>query len=81
VAAKTTSETLKVILKSQIKIIGESSVEISYVGQNQTIPNEAIIVCAGGILPTDFLKSVSINMETKYKILYGLAIQHERWHQ
>jgi thioredoxin reductase (NADPH) len=54
------------MLKSQIKAISESSVEISYEGQNQVLPNEAVIVCAGGILPTEFLKSIGINMETKY---------------
>jgi thioredoxin reductase (NADPH) len=66
VAIQTASGVLKVLMKSQIKTISESSVEISYEGQNQTIPNEAIIVCAGGILPTEFLKSIGINMETKY---------------
>jgi thioredoxin reductase (NADPH) len=66
VASQTASGKLNVLLKSQVKMISESSVEISYDGQNQTLPNEAIIVCAGGILPTEFLKSIGINMETKY---------------
>jgi len=66
VAAQSASGDLRVLLKSQIKSITESSVEISYDGQNQTIPNQAVIVCAGGILPTEFLKSIGINMETKY---------------
>jgi thioredoxin reductase (NADPH) len=66
IAAQTASGHLRVMLKSQIKAISESSVEISYEGQNQVLPNEAVIVCAGGILPTEFLKSIGINMETKY---------------
>ncbi len=30
------------------------------------IPNDAVIVCAGGILPTPFLKEIGIEVETKY---------------
>jgi len=30
------------------------------------IMNDAVIVCAGGILPTAFLKSIGIEVETKY---------------
>jgi thioredoxin reductase (NADPH) len=66
VAAQSASGRLNVLLKSQIKMISESSVEIFYEGQSQILKNEAIIVCAGGILPTEFLKSIGINMETKY---------------
>jgi thioredoxin reductase (NADPH) len=66
VAAQTASGRLKVLLKSQVRKISESSVEITYDGQNMVLPNDAIIVCAGGILPTEFLKSIGINMETKY---------------
>jgi len=57
---------LNVRLKSTVKKIGTDTLELSYEGQVQTIPNEAVIVCAGGILPTDFLKSIGISMETKY---------------
>jgi hypothetical protein len=30
------------------------------------VPNDAIIVNAGGILPTPFLKELGIEVETKY---------------
>jgi thioredoxin reductase (NADPH) len=30
------------------------------------LPNEAIIVCAGGVLPTGFLKTIGIEVETKF---------------
>jgi thioredoxin reductase (NADPH) len=66
VAEQTASGRLKVMLKSQIKSISETSVEIFYEGHSELIPNQAVIVCAGGILPTEFLKSIGINMETKY---------------
>jgi thioredoxin reductase (NADPH) len=39
---------------------------IEYNGQQISLRNDAVIVCAGGILPTAFLKSVGIDVETKY---------------
>ncbi len=66
VQAQSQSGRLKVLLKSQVKSISDSSVEISYEGNTEILRNEAVIVCAGGILPTEFLKSIGINMETKY---------------
>jgi thioredoxin reductase (NADPH) len=57
---------LTVMLKSKVKAIGQESVEIEYEGQQISLRNDAVIVCAGGILPTEFLKSVGIDVETKY---------------
>jgi len=30
------------------------------------LPNDAVIVCAGGVLPTGLLQSMGIRFETKY---------------
>jgi thioredoxin reductase/Pyruvate/2-oxoacid:ferredoxin oxidoreductase delta subunit len=57
---------LKVLLQSKVKRIGRHDVEIEHKGARMKIKNDAIIVCAGGILPTAFLKSVGIEVETKY---------------
>jgi hypothetical protein len=35
-------------------------------GQEVRIENEAVIVNAGGILPTGFLKEIGISVDTKY---------------
>jgi hypothetical protein len=35
-------------------------------GQNVTLPNDAVIVSAGGVLPSDFLRSIGVEVETKY---------------
>ena len=35
-------------------------------GEQMKIRNDAVIVCAGGILPTAFLKGIGIEVETKY---------------
>jgi thioredoxin reductase (NADPH) len=57
---------LKVVLQSSVKKISRHDVEIEQKGRRMKIKNDAVIVCAGGILPTAFLKSVGIEVETKY---------------
>jgi thioredoxin reductase (NADPH) len=57
---------LNVLLQSQIKKIDRHDVEIEQKGRRMRIKNDAVIVCAGGILPTAFLKGIGIQVETKY---------------
>jgi thioredoxin reductase len=57
---------LTIMLKSKVKSIGHEDVQIEYNGQQISLRNDAVIVCAGGILPTAFLKSVGIDVETKH---------------
>jgi thioredoxin reductase (NADPH) len=57
---------LKLMLKSKVKEIGEKTVDLEWQGKRQQLKNDAVIVCAGGILPTNFLKSVGIEVETKH---------------
>lgn len=57
---------LKVMLKSGVKNVTDDTVLIEHEGQQIEMPNNAIIVCAGGILPTPFLKEIGIMVETKY---------------
>jgi thioredoxin reductase (NADPH) len=57
---------LKVMLGSNVVKVESAEVEIEQEGQQTTIPNDAVIVCAGGILPTPFLKTVGITVETKF---------------
>jgi thioredoxin reductase/NAD-dependent dihydropyrimidine dehydrogenase PreA subunit len=56
---------LKVMLKSTVKQITPEKVMVEYQGQVVELQNDAIIVCAGGILPTPFLKELGILVETK----------------
>jgi hypothetical protein len=35
-------------------------------GSTVTVRNDALIVSAGGILPNEFLKSIGIDVETKF---------------
>ena len=57
---------LTVMLSSNVKAIGRDSVQIDHKGRKLSIRNDAVIVCAGGILPTAFLQSAGIEVETKY---------------
>ena len=57
---------LRVLLRSNVVKIDEGAVEIDHDGTPLRLPNDAVIVCAGGILPTAFLKSIGITVETKY---------------
>jgi thioredoxin reductase (NADPH) len=65
-ASQQASGRLNVRLKSTIKKIDAQSLDLAFDGKVDTLPNDAVIVCAGGILPTEFLKSIGINMDTKY---------------
>ncbi len=58
--------TLQVLLKSEVKAIAPDRVAIVQNQRGLHLPNDAVIISAGGILPTDFLKSVGIEVETKW---------------
>jgi thioredoxin reductase (NADPH) len=66
VKQQSASGKLRVELKSQVTKIEPNEVELKCDDGLRSIPNQAIIVCAGGILPTDFLKNIGIDMDTKY---------------
>ncbi len=57
---------LEVLLNSQINEIRPNEVRMKQGGREFERPNEAVIVSAGGILPNDFLKSIGIQVETKF---------------
>jgi thioredoxin reductase/Pyruvate/2-oxoacid:ferredoxin oxidoreductase delta subunit len=57
---------LRVALSSQIKEIGADNLVIEMGGKQETVKNTAVIVCAGGILPTPMLKELGIQVDTKF---------------
>lgn len=57
---------LKVLLKSSIKRIHERDVELEFEGAVRRVRNDAVIVCAGGLLPTPLLQQVGIRFDTKF---------------
>ena len=57
---------LRVIFNSNVKEITKDMVSIDQQGELIQLPNDGVIVSAGGILPTPFLKNIGIEVETKY---------------
>ncbi len=57
---------LNQVLSSNVVAIHKDSVEIEQDGIIHKAKNDGVIVCAGGILPTKFLKDTGIEVETKY---------------
>ena len=57
---------LNVLLNSQVGEIRTDEVFLKQSGKELKLSNQAVIVSAGGILPNDFLKSIGIEVETKY---------------
>ena len=57
---------VKVLLKSNVKQIGARDVTLDQEGRKIELRNDAVIVCAGGVLPTPLLKDIGILVETKY---------------
>lgn len=57
---------MTVIFESNVTEITEKTVKIDRQGSIIEIPNDGVIVSAGGILPTPFLKQIGIEVETKY---------------
>lgn len=57
---------VRVLMQSNVKTIGADSVELEQEGEAVRIANDVVIINAGGILPTAFLKDLGISVETKY---------------
>lgn len=58
---------ISVQLKSNVKEIHLETVSLELANQETVeIPNIAVIICAGGVLPTPFLKDIGVMVETHY---------------
>jgi thioredoxin reductase (NADPH) len=57
---------IDLLMKSNVKSIEKGSVEIEHNGKLSKIDNDEVIISAGGILPTAFLRDIGISVETKY---------------
>jgi thioredoxin reductase/NAD-dependent dihydropyrimidine dehydrogenase PreA subunit len=57
---------LTVLLQSEVVQIEARTVALKHGDQSLTLENDAVIVCAGGILPTPMLKDLGIMVETKF---------------
>jgi thioredoxin reductase/Pyruvate/2-oxoacid:ferredoxin oxidoreductase delta subunit len=66
VEAAEAAGTLTTLMKSNTKEITEDKVTLEQEGKIIEIENDAVIVSAGGILPTPMLKELGIEVETKH---------------
>ena len=66
VDAQAKSGKLKLYMSSTVKEIQKDKVILDQQGEIHEFKNEGIIVCAGGILPTPFLKEIGIQVDTKH---------------
>jgi thioredoxin reductase/ferredoxin len=57
---------LRVMLKSQILEVRKDSILLKHEGKDIDLPNDAVIVCAGGELPTALLKKIGVMFETHH---------------
>ena len=57
---------LRVLYSSTVKAIRDGAVDIEVDASVAEIPNDAVVVSAGGILPSAFLKTIGIHVETKW---------------
>ncbi len=57
---------VRVFLNANVRQIDGDSVTIDENGTDLTIKNDAVIVCAGGTLPTPMLKEIGVMVETYY---------------
>jgi thioredoxin reductase/NAD-dependent dihydropyrimidine dehydrogenase PreA subunit len=57
---------MRVLLNSSPRSIDSDTVLLEIAGSSERVANDAVIVSAGGVLPTAFLESIGIAVETKY---------------
>ena len=57
---------LKIFLNASVKQIGKDTVTVEQEGKSCSLKNDAIIVCAGGTLPTPMLKEIGVMVDTYY---------------
>jgi len=66
VDAATKAGLLQVVFNSNVQRIEPAYVTLDDNGNIVDLENNSVIVSAGGVLPTDFLRKVGIEVETKY---------------
>ena len=57
---------LKIFLNTSVKQIGKDTVTVEQGDKSCLLKNDAVIVCAGGTLPTPMLKEIGVMVDTYY---------------
>jgi thioredoxin reductase len=57
---------LHVFLESRVAAIGRDTVRLHTPGGEKELANDAVVVCAGGVLPSAFLRACGVEIEEKH---------------
>jgi thioredoxin reductase/NAD-dependent dihydropyrimidine dehydrogenase PreA subunit len=57
---------VRVMLSSNVRGIDAGNVSLEYEGRIENVANDAVIVNAGGVLPTEFLRALGVQILTKH---------------
>lgn len=60
------AQRLRVELQSTVEHISEDGVRLKTVGGVLDVPNDAVIVCAGGEMPIPMLRKIGVRIESRY---------------
>lgn len=53
-------------MNANVKEVGTGTVTLIHEGKDIVLKNDAVIVCAGGTLPTPMLKEIGVMVDTYY---------------
>lgn len=65
-AAQVSAGRVEVLLQSEVQHIEPDAVTLKTEAGVRSLPNQVVIVCAGGVLPTPLLQRAGIEFSTKY---------------
>jgi len=69
-----TASGIRVLLQSTVHAISPAAVELEQQGKKVVLPNDDVVVCAGGDLPTAMLRSIGIEVQTHFgNVAYSAA--------
>lgn len=57
---------LRVLLETDVARIEPDAVVLNRAGRSARLANDAVIICAGGVLPTSFLREAGVEIETRH---------------
>jgi thioredoxin reductase (NADPH) len=60
------SGALELVLESEVIEIGADKVVLSTKGRQEVLPNDVVIISAGGILPIPLLEAIGVSIERKF---------------
>ena len=57
---------VRLLLESTVAAIHPDRCDICWAGRVMPLPNDAVVICAGGVMPSAFLRQIGIEVAVKY---------------